>query len=260
MIGANRLSAAESGSSRMVAAGCARHRLLALLILIPLALILGCVAGAVIGRIAATSSDRDQRLAQISADLHSIRGDYLLALGDSHVARWHGRELCGLPLVNAGLHGATTADADDLLSRLSLSRPPRAIILTVGTNDANRKRFREPPEAVVRFRNAFRTLLTRMFQTSGLVVVTSLPPIDARQVGGFSPEVASDIAEMAQATCRKHAACRVGAGFGEGIPLSDGLHLADYERAYQSIAQPLCAALSQEPSPARRQNADAGAP
>ncbi|KPF63187.1 hypothetical protein IP69_19530 [Bosea sp. AAP35] len=191
--------------------------------------------------------------------MQSVEGDYLLAIGDSHVARWQAREMCGLPLINAGLHGATTADADATLARLALPRPPRAIILTVGTNDANRKRFLEPPQAVTRFRHAFRALLRRVSRQTDLVVVTSLPAMDARQAHAFSPEVAAEIATAAETSCRRHAACRVAEGFGTGIALRDGLHLVDYERAYASIAPQICGALAEEQA-SPRQNADAGTP
>lgn len=241
----------------------ARHRLLALLAIVPLALTFGSLAGFAIGRVSALPpSYRDQRIAQIAADLRRVDGDYLLAAGDSHVARWRARELCGLPLVNAGLHGATAGDTDDLLAELALPRPPRAIILTVGTNDANRKRFREPPEAIARFSQAFRSLLRRLSHKADLVVVTGLPPMDVRQAAGFSAEAAIGIGAAAEASCRKSASCRVAGGFGEDDALVDGLHLADYERAYGRIAPALCAALAGErsPSPPLGQNAGADAP
>lgn len=236
---------------------------LALFIIVPLALIFGSLAGFAIGRVSAPPlSYRDQRLAQISADLRRVDGDYLLAAGDSHVARWRARELCGLPLVNAGLHGATVSDTDDILAELALPRPPRAIILTVGTNDANRKRFRDPPEAVARFRQAFRSLLRRLSHKADLVVVTGLPPMDVRQAVGFSAEAAIGIGAAAEASCRKSASCRVASGFGQGDTLIDGLHLADYERTYGRIAPTLCAALAGErpASPRPGQNVGADAP
>ncbi|MDP3255293.1 MAG: SGNH/GDSL hydrolase family protein [Bosea sp. (in: a-proteobacteria)] len=225
----------------------ARRWLLALLAVVPLALAFGSLAGVAIGRIAnAAPSYRDQRLAQVSADLRRVDGNYLLALGDSHVARWHARELCGLPLINAGLHGATTADADAFLARLTLPHPPRAIILAVGTNDANRKRFREPPEAVIRFQHAFRALLRRLVGKSELVIVATLPRIEPSQELVFSGQVAADIAASAEAACRTEASCRIEDRFGRGMPRMDGLHLADYERAYRDIAPAICGAIASD--------------
>ena len=243
--------------------GASLRLVLALVIIIPLALILGSLAGLAIGRASAPpTSYRAQRLAEISADLRRVDGDYLLAAGDSHVVRWHARAFCGLPVVNAGVDGATAADTDEMLAGLALPRPPRAIILTVGTNDANKKRFRDEPEAVIRFSQAFRPLLRRLSHKSGLVVVTGVPAMDDRQVVGFSAQAAVGIGAAAEASCRASASCRVAGSFSPDDVLTDGQHLADYERAFARIEPTLCAALAgkRPPSPAASQNADAGAP
>ena len=242
-----------------------RRLLLAIVLIVPLALTFGSLAGFAIGRIGASpTSYYDQRLAEIAADLRQVDGDYLLASGDSHIVRWRARQFCGLPVVNAGVDGATADDTAGVLEKLPLPRPPRAIILTVGTNDANRKRFRDPPQAVTRFGQAFRPLLRRLSQKADLVIVTGVPPIDVRQVGGFSAEAAVAIGATAESSCHKTASCRVAHIFTEDDALTDGLHLAgaDYDRAYGLIAPTLCAAIATErrPSPATRQNADAGAP
>lgn len=242
----------------------APHRLvLAIVLILPLALSFGSLAGLAIGRIAAPlTSYRDQRLAEIASDLGRVDGDYLLASGDSHVVRWRAREFCGLPVVNAGVDGATADDTNALLTQISLPRPPRAIILTVGTNDANRKRFRDTPDAVTRFRQGFRPLLRRLSHTADLVVVTGLPTIDVRQVEGFSAGAATAISASAEASCRASPSCRVASSFSADDTLTDGLHLADYERAYGRIAPTLCPVLAagRPPSPAVSQNANAGRP
>ncbi len=242
--------ARQAGAPRAVsAAASARRLLLALILIVPVALVVGSIAGFAIGRVSTPpSSYRDQRIGEVEAELQRAAGDYLLATGDSHVARWQARELCGLPVVNAGVEGATAADTDALLADLVLPRPPRAIILTVGTNDANRKRFRDPPEAVIRFRNAFRPLLRRLAQKTDLVFVTGLPPIDPAKVSGFSPEARAAIDLAAQASCKASASCSVAGPLSDAAPLVDGLHLADYERAYQRIAPSLCAALAAKPT------------
>lgn len=248
---------------RRAKAASARHSLLALFLVLPLTLTLGSLAGFAIGRVSAPpTSYRDQRLAEISADLRRVDGDYLLASGDSHVARWQAREFCGLPVVNAGVNGATARDTDSMLAALALPRPPRAIILTVGTNDANRKRFRDPPEAVTRFSQSFRPLLRKLSHRADLIVVTGVPPLDARHVTGFSAEAATDIGASAEAACRASASCRVANSFRDEDALTDGLHLADYEHAYGRIAPTLCAALAggRAPFPRPSQNADADAP
>lgn len=233
-------------------------RLAILLVMVPLALIGGSLAGLAIGRFSTSApSYRDQRLIEIKAELRQTDGDYLLALGDSHIARWHAREFCGLPLINGGMHGATTRDTRDLVDELALPRPPLAIVLSVGTNDANRRRFREPPEAVARFRKAVRGLLRDLSGRAGLVVIATLPRLEERQAPAFSEEAALQIAASAETACREEGSCRLVAGFGDGIALADGLHLADYERAYRAAEPGICAAL---PPTRRRQNLRAEAP
>jgi hypothetical protein len=261
MMCVGRLARSDDGARGRRVGVCPRLRLLGLAVAVLMALILGSLAGGLIGHLAAPSY-RDQRLAQISAELRGVPGDYLLAIGDSHVALWHGRELCGLPLVNAGLQGATTADTEALLARLSLPHRPRAIILAVGTNDANRKRFREPPEAVIRFRHAFRALLRQVVGRSDLVLVATLPRIEASQDAVFSAQVAAAIAATAEGACRKEASCRVADRFGHAIPRMDGLHLADYERAYRDIAPAICGAITGDVTagPPTSQNVGAGRP
>lgn len=235
----------EGHATRLTRGGSARHILLVLVLALPLTLTIGSLAGLAIGRASAPpTSYRDQRLAEISADLRRVDGDYLLASGDSHIARWRAREFCGLPLVNAGVNGATAHDTDVLLAELALPRPPRAIILSVGTNDANRKRFRDPPEAVIRFTRSFRPLLRRLLQKADLVVLTGVPTLDAQHVPGFSAEAAAGIGASAEAGCRASASCRVANNFRDGDKLTDGLHLADYEQAYARIAPMLCATLA----------------
>lgn len=263
MTGGSRMLPLDHQTSRRARTASTRHFLLALFVTLPLALTFGSLAGFAIGRVSAPpTSYRDQRLAEISADLRRVDGDYLLASGDSHVARWQAREFCGLPVVNAGVNGATARDTASMLAALALPRPPRAIILTVGTNDANRKRFRDPPEAVIRFSHSFRPLLRKLSHRADLVVVTGVPSLDARQVTGFSAEAAAGIGASAEASCRASASCRVANSFSDEDALTDGLHLANYERAYGRIAPTLCATLaggrphSHHPS----QNADADAP
>lgn len=216
-----------------------------LLLVVLLALAAGTLAGFAIGR-AGTPPDsyRERRLAEIATDLRELDGDYLLAAGDSHVARWRARHLCGLPVVNAGVNGATADDTASLLAGLALPRPPRAVILTVGTNDANVKRFRDTADAVGRFGDAFRPLLKRLSRKTELVLVTGVPPLDPARAAGFSPAAASGIGSAAEAACRASALCRVANPFRDGVALTDGVHLPDYETTYRRIEPVLCAALA----------------
>jgi hypothetical protein len=218
---------------------------LLLLLAVPLALAAGTLAGFAIGRAGAPPDGyRERRLAEIATDLRELDGDYLLAAGDSHIARWRARRVCGLPVVNAGVNGDTAGDTARLLAELALPHPPRAVILTVGTNDANVKRFRDTADAIGRFGGAFRPLLRRLSRKTDLVLVTGVPPIDGARATGFSPAAASAIDTAAEAACRATVPCHVANPFRAGVALTDGIHLRDYEEAYRLIEPVLCAALA----------------
>lgn len=217
---------------------------LLLLVFVPLALAAGALAGFAIGRAGTPHGGYpERRLAEIEIDLREFDGDYLLAAGDSHIAHWRARHICGLPVVNAGVNGATAGDTASLLARLSLPRPPRAVILTVGTNDANVKRFHDTADAVGRFGDAFRPLLRLLSRKTDLVLVTGVPPVDGARATGFSPAAASAIDTAAEAACRATPPCHVANPFRDGVALTDGIHLPDYEEAYRLIEPVLCAAL-----------------
>ena len=228
--------------SRLAQAGALvlRHPLALLLAVLPLALVLGSVAGYAVGKAGAY---RAERLRSVSADLRAITGDYLLAAGDSHIERWPARRLCGLPLVNAGLSGATAAGYGQFLAELPISRPPRAIIMTIGTNDASEKRVRSREEAERRFVDGFSPLLARLRRTTPLVVLTGVPRIDPRLVDGFSPAAAERIGQAAHAACTASSGCLYVAAPGAGIAQIDGVHFTDYAAAYRGVAPKLCTAL-----------------
>jgi lysophospholipase L1-like esterase len=223
-----------------------RHPLTLALIVLPLALLLGSLAGYGFGRAGSAPPYRATRLQAVTVDLGRIEGDYLLAAGDSHIERWPTRTLCGLPLVNAGLSGATAGAYADFLAGLLLPHPPRAVILTIGTNDANTKRFSNEYEAAMRFEASFEPLLGTLRRTSRIVLVTGVPPIDTARAEGFSAQAAERIGSLAESTCKATSGCLVANPFTPGLPMIDGVHYRDYAAVYRRIGPALCAALERE--------------
>lgn len=216
------------------------HPLALTVIVLPLALILGSIAGYAFGR---AGTYRTERLKTVSAELQQLSGDYLLAVGDSHIERWPARSLCGLPLVNAGVSGATAASYDAFLAELPLPRPPRAIIVTIGTNDANEKRFHDGEEAERRFDHGFRPLLARLLRAAPRVMLTGVPRIAPEDAESFSPEAAERIDAVARSACRASPGCRVTAAPGAGTAQVDGIHFKDYLAAYRGVGTALCTTL-----------------
>jgi lysophospholipase L1-like esterase len=217
------------------------HPLALTLTVLPLALVLGSIAGYAFGK---AGSYRSERLKAATTELQTIRGDYLLAAGDSHIERWPARRLCGLPIVNAGVSGATAASYTEFLAELPLNRPPRAVILTIGTNDANAKRFRDDDEAVRRFEPGLRTLLARLRRDAPLVLLTGVPAIDPDESEGFSVRAAERIGVAGRTLCNDMPGCIPIQAPGHGLAPVDGVHFGDYAAAYRHIGPALCAALA----------------
>lgn len=196
-----------------------------------------------------TSPYRAERLTAITTALSNLEGDYVLAAGDSHILRWHTQEFCGLPMVNAGIDGATSADLASLLATLDLRHRPRAVIVTIGTNDAFRKRAADPAQAVAQFDAGFRKALTDLARHTPRIIVNAAPPLDGTRGTGFWAEAIGPIGMAAEAACRDNRACRFLSPFSPATPLAtDGVHLIDYDAAYAPIETETCAALRGDPA------------
>lgn len=217
-----------------------------------LAAAFGGIAGIAFGQISgAPASDRasyrEARVQTVAAHLRQFDGDYVLVAGDSHIEHWWVRSLCGLPVVNAGLSGATVESYARFFADLPLSRPPRAIILTIGTNDAQKRRIGDPAKALERFRTAIEGLIGQLRQQTPLLVATAVPPLDSHRARSFSPRLAARFSTVLETACRDHG-CRFVEPFPRGVALVDGVHLADYAGVYAGFERDLCPALGAPPS------------
>lgn len=192
----------------------------------------------------ATSAYRAERLDAITAALAGVEGNYVLAIGDSHILRWKVQELCGLPLINAGIDGATSEDIASLLEALDLPRPPRAVVVTIGTNDTYRKRAATAEMAVARFQAGFDEVLGALASRSHPILVNAPPPLDEQRDPRFWAEAIAPIGAAAAAACRGASRCRFQTPFGPATPLAaDGVHLRDYDAAYGSVEAAACAVI-----------------
>lgn len=188
------------------------------------------------------------RMKTIQSQLDQVEGDYLIAMGDSHAERLYLPELCGLPVLNAGLSGATAADVLGLARLLEPRRKARQLVLIVGTNDIWIRRHPDDPGAVVAFRAALDGLLDRLSGWADRITLITIPPVASRQEAEFprSAAVRFDVA--------MHEACSFGrcdvvdafdrAGERAGAAVSgidrDGVHLANYARHIRAAEPRLC--------------------
>jgi lysophospholipase L1-like esterase len=102
--------------------------------------------------------------------------DPIIVLGDSIVeASGLPASLCGHPVLNAGLSGASTAsDLGRWLAGALAGKRAALIVIALGTNDALTERSQQA------FAASYTTLLTEVANMAPRVVVLGIPPIEAR--------------------------------------------------------------------------------
>jgi lysophospholipase L1-like esterase len=169
--------------------------------------------------------------------------DAIVVLGDSIVeASTLPRSLCGHPVVNAGIGGASTASGLGAILKEALGGKPAAlVVVSLGTNDA------AIPDSVAQYSSNYRALLGDLAALTPRRAVAAIPPPEAgleeaKKVSGAVIDsynaILPDLAKEARATF---------------IPLPDmsarhtidGIHLnaAGYEVWDKAILQGIDAAL-----------------
>lgn len=192
------------------------------------------------------------RLIAVQVHLEEAPPDYVLVAGDSQAELQDpAQRVCGREIVNAGLSGATAAVYADLFPRLTVPVRARISVLTIGTNDLNRKVAPASEAGAARFAAAVEGIVRDLAVVSDRVVVTAVPPI-GREVGDRL-----DAAAVGVYSRRLHDLCgRVGCTFadpfahlrdgtsGYALPgaLRDGLHVAGYRRVQRALEPVLCPA------------------
>ncbi|HEY2385296.1 MAG TPA: SGNH/GDSL hydrolase family protein [Terriglobia bacterium] len=188
-----------------------------------------------------TFSDSHRRSRQVILYYTLSRIDNpIIVLGDSIVeASTLPRELCGHPIVNAGLDGASTAsDLGNWLVDVLDGKSASAIVVALGTNDV--LAARDLPQ----FKANYRTLLSQLSKAAARVIVLAVPPIDA------SPRLAVDAQDKAMRLIDSYNSAlpeltvRGGATFAALPPMPtphtiDGVHLsvAGYDLWNQAVLQ-----------------------
>lgn len=235
------------GRKQVTRGACVRQRSMKRSLLVVPALLLAALAGAGFDRVSGsaksgTSPYHEARSQIVGAHLRQLPGNYILLMGDSHAESWFTPMGCNLPVVNAGLAGATAQSYSRFFETLALPRPPRAIILTIGTNNAQSRRISDPDDAVAAYRRSVEALLKKAGEQTRNLIVTPVPPLDPKRANGFSHEAALRFSAVLEETCRKQG-CRFVDPFPQETDLFDGVHFVDYARAYDRIWDEVCPAL-----------------
>lgn len=101
--------------------------------------------------------------------------DAIVVLGDSIVeASTLPRSLCGHPIVNAGIGGASTAgDLGSILSEALGNRRAALVVVSLGANDA------AIPNSIEKYRSNYRALLTKLAALTPRSAIVAIPPPEA---------------------------------------------------------------------------------
>ena len=112
--------------------------------------------------------------------------DTIVILGDSIVeASTLPRSLCGHPIVNAGISGASTASHLGSVLRESLGGKRAAlVVVSLGTNDA------VIPHSIEQYRSNYLTLLTELAALTPRRAIAAIPPLEAGLENGKKVSVA----------------------------------------------------------------------
>ncbi len=103
----------------------------------------------------------------------------VVVLGDSITeASTLPRAVCGHPIVNAGLNGASTAtDLGTWLAQALAGRRPALIVVALGTNDA----LVSSPPSREAFVTSYRALLAQLSKLTSRLAITGIPPVQAER-------------------------------------------------------------------------------
>lgn len=185
------------------------------------------------------------RVAAVNAQIDQIGGDYILLVGDSHIERTFLPTLCGVSTVNLGFGGADAADLLQAVADFAPATKPRAILLSVGTNDM----LNAPPPGEtgpITFERTAATLVARLHALSPRVIVTDIPPVRPAKLS-LPPDTAMRYTEALARVCSS-GTCKVdplfaAAGQRPAGPLAftaDGVHLSNYHAIYQRAEPTVC--------------------
>jgi hypothetical protein len=192
----------------------------------------------------------DQRLAAQTTP-------FMVLAGDSHAELLAWDRLCGLPVVNIGMSGASVDSFVALASRLNFSNRPAAILLFIGTNDLARSREPASISGKARFRAGFEALTASLGRVAERVIYVPLLP---EQDAGARAELLDLSLTSTYRAAAVEACGRTGCSV---MPMSglqasfraDGVHLDLADRRmggalHRQIETTMCGTVNRRPAPA----------
>jgi lysophospholipase L1-like esterase len=113
----------------------------------------------------------------IGFHLEQAGAESILVCGDSRVeAAFLPSSIAGLPVVNAGIGGATISLIGDELARMIGAHKVRLLVLSAGVNDA--KTENRTIKSVSDFRSNLEATVKKLAQNAERILLTSIPPVE----------------------------------------------------------------------------------
>lgn len=122
-------------------------------------------------------------IATIRAQLDQVEGPYIVITGATHAERLYLSRLCDLPVVNAGISGATISDVLDLSRAITPRHKASALLLSVGANDIWAKRGPETDHAEGVFQAGLVALKSRLTMWSDHRAIVAITPAASNEKG-----------------------------------------------------------------------------
>jgi hypothetical protein len=121
---------------------------------------------------------RHVRLFAIRSQLEQIRSPYDAVVGDSIVEAARLRPICGRPVLNAGIGGATVAVVTRDILPLLKPAPPSGLVIAIGVNDAAIASPRLRSQRTDAFAADFRSVITSAQAVAASVTVATIAPVE----------------------------------------------------------------------------------
>lgn len=218
--------------------------------------LLCCIsAGVVFDRYVLISQDipalyREARLNVVQQYLDEADPGFVLIAGDSNAELHSPSEgMCGRAVINVGASGATTKAYAGFLEELRFPVRPWAAVLTIGTNDLNRKKDPTSARSEELFESELDALIVKLRSIADTVFVTAVPPISREAKHDIDALAVVEYSQQIKAACER-LGCRFidpfvslrESGTGYGLPgvNVNGKHLKRYKPVFSTIAANLC--------------------
>jgi lysophospholipase L1-like esterase len=192
----------------------------------------------------------EQRLPLINAHLDEARKGFIFLAGDSHSEYFNASyRLCGREIVNGGISGAKAELYRDVAKQLQFGTRPDIVVLTIGTNNIQRKKDPLSSGPIAEFERNVSDTLASFRKVAKRVVVTALPPVSPSLKNNIEIQAVAAYSERLRNLCARqgcefmdpYSDTREADGStAQPGAMRDGLHMNSYRSAQARLGMLLC--------------------